>query len=45
MELDQALYEQLFYQAYERGLRPVRLLGVGVRFMEPLIQGTQLRLF
>jgi len=40
-------FEDLFYQAWERGNRPVRLIGLGVRFIDTSQQdlGLQLNLF
>lgn len=43
--LDMPVCESLFREAWERYQRPVRLLGLGVRFHEPAIQSAQIPLF
>lgn len=47
LKVDQAIYRTLMETAFERGNMPVRLLGVGVRFVDLLEQGNpeQLELF
>ncbi|HPQ95725.1 MAG: DNA polymerase IV [Thiothrix sp.] len=35
LQVQQALYQPLLTQAWERGRRPVRLLGIGVQFEQP----------